>query len=111
MTALDEGLQAQAWLRRGGAFVEDADEIVFQQCAHLEVGVASMKVRTESYRQIQAAITQCLGRDVGLELMHINYHRKLGTREALQQARQHQLLEVFRSAEVENRWLLGGIEL
>ncbi|MCY1453640.1 hypothetical protein D9M71_706470 [compost metagenome] len=105
MSALDEGLQAQAWLRRSAAFVEDADEIVFQQRAYMAVSVASMKVGAKTNRQIQAALTQRLGRDVSLEFMDIDHHRKLGEREALQQARQNQLLEVFRGAEVENRRL------
>lgn len=95
---------------RGGAFVEHADEIIFQQRLRIEVAVASMEVRPETYHQIKAAISQCVSRDVCFQFVHIDHDRQPGKSEVLQQARQDQVLEVFGCANVEGRRLQGLIE-
>ncbi|MNF84095.1 hypothetical protein D3C84_664400 [compost metagenome] len=72
--------------------------------------MAAMKVGAEANQQVQAAIAQCLGRDVGFELVHVDHHRQAGEIEAFQQARQDQLLEVLRGTDVECDRLQGRVE-
>ncbi|MNG30195.1 hypothetical protein D3C84_1157660 [compost metagenome] len=69
-----------------------------------------MKVRAEAHHQVQAAFAQRFGRDIGLELEHIDHHWKIGEVEGFQQARQDQLLEVFRCADVEGHRLQAGVK-
>ena len=69
-----------------------------------------MKVRAETDHQVEAAIAQFLGGDVGFELVHVDHHRQVGEIEALQQARQDQLFEVFRRTDIEGHGLRGRVE-
>ncbi|MNR42929.1 hypothetical protein D3C85_1614980 [compost metagenome] len=110
MSTFDIGLQTQAWFRRRGALVENTHQIVFQQRLRFEIDVTAMKVRTEAHHQVEAAFAQCFGWDIGFEFEHIDHHRKVGEVEGFQQARQDQLLEIFRCADVEGHGLQARVE-
>ncbi|MCY1413372.1 hypothetical protein D9M71_288020 [compost metagenome] len=110
MSTFDIGLQAQAWFCRRGAFVENTHQVIFEQRLRFEIDVTAMKVRAEAHHQVEAAFAQRLGRDIGLEFEHIDHHRKIGEVEGFQQARQDQLLEIFRGADVEGHGLQAWVE-
>ncbi|MCY1421912.1 hypothetical protein D9M71_375780 [compost metagenome] len=103
-------MQAQTRFRRGGAFVEHADQIIIEQRPGFEIDVAAMKVRAETHHQVEIAFAQRFGRDVGFEFEHIDRHREIGEGEGFQQARQDQLLEILRCAEVERHGLQAWVE-
>jgi hypothetical protein len=72
--------------------------------------MGAVEVRTEADHQVEAAFAQVIGGDVGFQLLHVDDHRQVGEVEVLQQARQDQLFEVFRRADIEGHGLLRRVK-
>ena len=110
MPALGEILQAEARRRVGRVVVDHAHQVIGEQHLGLEVTVVLMKVRAEADHQVDAPGVQVLGGNVTFEFVHIDGHRQVDLGEALQQARQDQLFEILRGAEVEGHGPASRVE-
>ncbi|MNV59469.1 hypothetical protein D3C71_1518940 [compost metagenome] len=69
-----------------------------------------MEVGAEAHHQVDGTLAQVLGRDVGLQFLHVDGDRQVGLIERLQQARQDQLFEVLRRTDVEGHGLSARVE-